>query len=143
MAYYDEEPAYLSAYQVIGNRVGLGLIGLAGLFSAVSTFALLIYISRYAFFSRDDSAPLVRGLRSFSRSALGAFLYSLLISDFIQGAAFAINFKWGIDGGLHHSAACTAQGVVSQIGDLGGALWSLAIAYYTFRWVSPSRQSPT
>ncbi|KAG8690418.1 hypothetical protein FRC09_011993, partial [Ceratobasidium sp. 395] len=133
MVYYDDqESAYVRDYKEVGNRVGLGLIGAAGLLSATSTFALLIYISRYAFFSRDESTPLVRGLRSFSHSALGAFLYSLLISDLIQGAAFAINFKWAIDGGLHHSAACTAQGVVSQIGDLGGALWSLAIAYYTF-----------
>ncbi|KAG9093172.1 hypothetical protein FS749_014906 [Ceratobasidium sp. UAMH 11750] len=133
MAYYDDQvSAYSRDYKEIGNRVGLALIGVTGLGSAVSTFALLIYISRYAFFSKDENSPLVRGLRSFTHSALGAFLYSLLVSDLIQGAAFAVNFKWAVDGGLHHSAACTAQGGVSQFGDLGGALWSLAIAYYTF-----------
>ncbi|QRV99363.1 G protein coupled glucose receptor regulating Gpa2 protein [Ceratobasidium sp. AG-Ba] len=133
MVYYDEQQsAYSRDYKETGTRVGLAFIGLAGLSSAVSTLALLVYITQYAFFSKDENNPLVRGLRSFSRSALGAFLYSLLISDFIQGAAFAVNFKWAADSGMRHSVACTAQGAVSQIGDLGGALWSLAIAYYTF-----------
>ncbi|KAG9112432.1 hypothetical protein FRC07_007922 [Ceratobasidium sp. 392] len=133
MGYYDEHPfSYSRDYSEAGDRAGLALIGLAGLSSAISTFALLIYISWYSFFCNDETIPLVRGLRSFSRSALGAFLYSLLVSDFIQGSAFAMNLKWAADGGIQHSAACTAQGSVSQFGDLGGALWSLAIAYYTF-----------
>ncbi|KAG9090567.1 hypothetical protein FRC06_000979 [Ceratobasidium sp. 370] len=143
MVYYDDQAsAYSRDYKEIGNRVGLGLIGVAGLSSAISTFALLIYISRYAFFGKDENSPLARGLRSFSHSALGAFLYSLLLSDLIQGAAFAVNFKWAVDGGLHHSAACTAQGAVSQFGDLGGALWSLAIAYYTFSLLFLMKKPP-
>ncbi|KAG8765978.1 hypothetical protein FRC12_007154 [Ceratobasidium sp. 428] len=153
MGYYDEHPSsYSRDYSNTGDRAGLALIGLSGLSSAISTFGLLIYISWYAFVCKDETIPLVRGLRSFSRSALGAFLYSLLISDFIQGSAFAMNLRWAADGGMQHSAACTAQGSVSQFGDLGGALWyvmfvgtwfvprtqldvidrSLAIAYYTF-----------
>ncbi|KAG8745585.1 hypothetical protein FRC11_013026 [Ceratobasidium sp. 423] len=50
----------------------------------------------------------------------------------IQGAAFAINFKWAVDGSVHPGKACTAQGGVSQFGDLGSALWSLTISMYTF-----------
>ncbi|QRV85304.1 hypothetical protein RhiJN_13322 [Ceratobasidium sp. AG-Ba] len=133
MSYYDEHPSsWYRDYSEVGDRVGLGFIGAAGLLSASSTFILLVYLVRHSFFNQDDNTPLVRGLRSFSRSALGAFLYSLLISDLIQGAAFAINLKWAVDGSIGHSDVCTAQAAVSQFGDLGGALWSLAIAYYTF-----------
>ncbi|KAG9078886.1 hypothetical protein FS749_009058 [Ceratobasidium sp. UAMH 11750] len=133
MGYYDEHPSsYSRDYREVGDRVGLGLIGLAGLSSAVSTFCLLVYLVWHSFFSKDETSPLVRGLQSFSRSALGVFLYSLLVSDLIQGSAFAINLKWAADGGIQHSATCTVQAAVSQFGDLGGALWSLAIAYHTF-----------
>jgi hypothetical protein len=38
------------------------------------------------------------------------FLCSLLVSEMIQGAAFAINFKWAVDGNMYPSLACTAQG---------------------------------
>lgn len=75
---------------------------------------------------------MVRGIRSFARSALGAFLVCLLLCDMLQGAAFAMNFKWSADGSMYHSVACTAQGGVSQVGDAGAAIWSLAIAGYTF-----------
>ena len=84
---------------------------------------------------------MVQGMRSFTHSALGVFLISLLLSDLIQGAAFSINFKWAADGNMHPSVACTAQGEsrffssirssaelrglgsVSQVGDLGSAIW--------------------
>ncbi|KAG8746170.1 hypothetical protein FRC10_006036 [Ceratobasidium sp. 414] len=92
---------------------------------------------------------MARGIRAFSHSALGAYLYSLLLCDLVQGAAFSINFKWASDGGIRHSAACTAEGAISQVGDLGAAIWfvahlranrpylpfavrSLAIAHHTF-----------
>ncbi|KAG8684469.1 hypothetical protein FRC08_013672 [Ceratobasidium sp. 394] len=132
MGYYDKRPTwYAREYKGTGQRVGLGFVGLAGLSSAVSTLLLLAYITRYTFFSRSET-PIARGIRSFARSPLGAFLYSLLLSDLVQGAAFSINFKWASDGSIRHSAACTAGGAISQVGDLGAAVWSLAIAYHTF-----------
>ncbi|KAG9084415.1 hypothetical protein FRC06_004090 [Ceratobasidium sp. 370] len=50
----------------------------------------------------------------------------------VQGVGFSISLKWASDGAIRHSAACTAQGGIFQVGDLGGALWSIAIAYHTF-----------
>ncbi|QRV86824.1 G protein coupled glucose receptor regulating Gpa2 protein [Ceratobasidium sp. AG-Ba] len=133
MVYYDSHAySYARDYSATGHRVALAFVGLAGACSAISTLLLLAYISRYAFFVKDDNIPFVRGIKSFSHSALGIFLYSLLLCDMVQGAAFAINFKWAANGSMHHSAACTAQGAISQVGDLGAAIWSLAIAYYTF-----------
>ncbi|KAH7322041.1 hypothetical protein B0J17DRAFT_684773 [Rhizoctonia solani] len=130
--YGDVSYGYESDYGLPGNRVGLALIGAMGLISAISTLVLIGYIIYYTFISKDHDQPMVQGIRSFTHSALGVFLSSLLVSDLIQGAAFAINFKWAIDGSVHPGIACTAQGAVSQFGDLGSALWSLAISLYTF-----------
>ncbi|KAF8602763.1 hypothetical protein BDV93DRAFT_557237 [Ceratobasidium sp. AG-I] len=133
MGYYDErEYSYTRDYTTTGHRAGLALIATSGLISAISTLFLLTYILRHSFFSRDPNLPMVRGIRSFTHSALGVYLCSLLFSDMIQGAAFAINYKWAADGRMYQSVACQAQGSVSQVGDLGAAIWSLAIAYHTF-----------
>ncbi|CAE6534477.1 unnamed protein product [Rhizoctonia solani] len=128
----DDYGGYEADYGLPGNRVGLALIGAMGLISAISTLVLIGYIIYYTFISKDHDQPMVQGIRSFTHSALGVFLCSLLVSDMIQGAAFAINFKWAVDGSVHPGIACTAQGAVSQFGDLGSALWSLTISMYTF-----------
>ncbi|CAE6465946.1 unnamed protein product [Rhizoctonia solani] len=133
MSYYDgRERSYTRDYSAPGHRAGLALIGAAGLSSAISTSLLLCYIAWYSLFNKNVEEPVVRGIRSFARSALGGFFVCLLLCDFVQGAAFAVNFKWAADGGMYHSRACTAQGAVSQVGDLGAAIWSLVIAGYTF-----------
>ncbi|KAB5591089.1 Cyclic AMP receptor 1 [Ceratobasidium theobromae] len=134
--------AYKNEYPKIGNRIGLALIGVTGLISAISTGLLLAYIMWYSFLSKKRDQPMVQAIRSFTHSALGAFLCSLLLSDMIQGAAFAINFKWAVDGDMKNSLACIAQASVSQFGDLGSALWSLAIAYYTFSLLFLVRKPP-
>ncbi|KAF8685421.1 G protein-coupled glucose receptor regulating Gpa2 [Rhizoctonia solani] len=129
--YGDVSFGYEADYGLPGNRVGLALIGAMGLISALSTLVLIGYIM-VGYLVKDHDQPMVQGIRSFTHSALGVFLCSLLISDMIQGAAFAINFKWAADGSVHSGLACTAQGAVSQFGDLGSALWSLAISMHTF-----------
>ncbi|CAE6434547.1 unnamed protein product [Rhizoctonia solani] len=133
MSYYDgRERSSLRDYSTPGHRAGLALIGAAGLSSAISTFLLLSYIAWYSVFSKSQERPIVRGIRSFTRSALGAFFICLLLCDFVQGVAFALNFKWAAKGRMYLSRTCTAQGAVSQVGDAGAAIWSLVIAGYTF-----------
>ncbi|CAE6403375.1 unnamed protein product [Rhizoctonia solani] len=138
----DDYGGYEAEYVLPGNRVGLALIGAMGLISAISTLVLIAYIMYYTYISKDHDRPLVQGIRSFTHSALGVFLCSLLVSDMIQGAAFAINFKWAVDGSVHSGIVCTAQGVISQFGDLGSALWSLAISMYTFSLLFLVRKPP-
>ncbi|KAJ1303609.1 hypothetical protein OPQ81_011793 [Rhizoctonia solani] len=138
----DNYGGYEADYGLPGNRVGLALIAAMGLISAISTLVLIGYIIYYTFISKDHDQPMVQGIRSFTHSALGVFLCSLLVSDMIQGAAFAINFKWAADGSVHSGKACTAQGAVSQFGDLGSALWSLAISMYTFSLLFLVRKPP-
>ncbi|CUA72135.1 hypothetical protein RSOLAG22IIIB_00797 [Rhizoctonia solani] len=133
MSYYDgRERSYTRDYSTPAHRAGLSFIAVAGLSSAISTSLLLSYIVWYSVFNKNQEQPIVRGIRSFARSALGAFFLCLLLCDFLQGAAFAMNFKWAADGSMYHSTACTAQGAISQVGDSGAAIWSLVIAGYTF-----------
>lgn len=47
-----------------------------------------------------------------------------------------MNFKWSAMGEMRVGTACTVQGAVSEVGDLGAAIWSLAISLHTFSYVS-------
>ncbi|KAF8509978.1 hypothetical protein JB92DRAFT_2943073 [Gautieria morchelliformis] len=115
-----------------GHRIGLGLIASAGLVSAISTLSLLSYIGWNVLSASDKWKPFSRGLRTFTLSSLGWYLLSLLLCDFFQGVAFALNFRWAQKGMMEQGKICMIQGVVSQIGDLGAAIWSMAIAFHTF-----------
>ena len=101
--------------------------------------------------------PFSRGLRTFTISSLAWYLISLLLCDFLQGepyfhriesllcpiyvigVAFALNFRWAAKGAMVQGKICAVQGIVSQIGDLGAAIWSTAIAFHTF-WLVISSQ---
>ncbi|KAF8526975.1 hypothetical protein BU17DRAFT_12338, partial [Hysterangium stoloniferum] len=72
------------------------------------------------------------GLRSFVFSSLGCYFISLLMCDLLQGAAFTLNFRWAVLGSMSEGTLCTIQGAVSQLGDLGAAVWSTAISIHTF-----------
>ncbi|KAF8483197.1 hypothetical protein JB92DRAFT_3032406 [Gautieria morchelliformis] len=115
------------AFPSVGHRVGLGLIASAGLVSALSTFAFLSYIGWNAYSAGDKSKPFSRSLRTFTLSSLGWYLISLVVR-----VAFGLNFHWAAKGMMDDGIICMIQGVVSQIGDLGAAIWSTAIVFHTF-----------
>ncbi|KAF8495831.1 hypothetical protein JB92DRAFT_2992387, partial [Gautieria morchelliformis] len=80
-----------------------------------------------AYSAGDKSKPFSRGLRTFTLSSLGWYLISLVVR-----VAFALNFHWAAKGMMDDGIICMIQGVVSQIGDLGAAIWSTAVAFHTF-----------
>ncbi|KAF8490905.1 hypothetical protein JB92DRAFT_3007583 [Gautieria morchelliformis] len=123
---------YWQNFSNTGHRIGLGFIASAGLVSAISTLSLLSYIGWNVFAPSEKLKPFSRGLRTFTLSSLGWYLLSLLLCDFFQGVAFALNFRWAQKGMMEQGKICVLQGVVSQIGDLGAAIWSMAIAFHTF-----------
>ncbi|KAG9086258.1 hypothetical protein FS749_003772 [Ceratobasidium sp. UAMH 11750] len=142
MGFYDHNPSAYAKSYTPGYRIGVGVAAVTGLCSAVSTLLLLSYIAYYTLFTRENS-PMARGIRAFAKSALGVYLCSLLFSDMLHGVAFSISLKWVSDGGIRHSAACTVQGGIFQVGALGGALWSLAIACHTFSLLFVIKKPPT
>jgi hypothetical protein len=52
------------------------------------------------------------------------------------GASFALNYRWAALGGMAEGRVCIAQGAVSEVGDLGAAIWSIAIGVHTFLYDS-------
>lgn len=124
----------------------MGVVSAIGLLSAITTFGLLTYILWHARFNYDarHPQPIVAAsgsLPSFINSAPGAYLVSLFISHFIYGVGFTIGFRWTITQYISVGPLCDAQGTLLQIGDLGYAFWSGAIAYHTFNLLY-FRQSP-
>jgi hypothetical protein len=58
------------------------------------------------------------------------------LSFCVSGVAFALNFRWAQQGMMEQGKICVIQGIVSQVGDLGAAIWSTAISFHTFWLVS-------
>ncbi|KAF8577739.1 hypothetical protein K439DRAFT_1621845 [Ramaria rubella] len=135
--------AKLTMFSSAGDKVGLAFIAAAGLISALSTFSLLsntsmvlqrAYIVEFISHSRKKNPStagdplvcafvarvlplIVTTLRSFARSI---------------GIAFAMNFRWSVLGEMSEGKLCTIQGAMSEVGDLGAAIWTIAIAFHTF-----------
>ena len=59
-------------------------------------------------------------------------VHTVLIRLLCEGVAFSLNFQWAAQGLMVQGHLCEIQGIVSQIGDLGAAIWSTAIAFHTF-----------
>jgi len=78
----------------------------------------------------------------FLRTNVDYYLLSLLVSDLILSIGSIMNIRWISKGGVEEGKFCAAQGAIQQIGDVGVALASLAIAVHTFavlllKWRSP------
>jgi hypothetical protein len=55
-----------------------------------------------------------------------------MLADFIQALGGLFNIRWVAQGYITEGPYCTSQGVLKQMGDVGVALTSLAIAFQTF-----------
>jgi hypothetical protein len=78
----------------------------------------------------------------FLRTNVDYFFLSLLVSDLVQSVGSIMDIRWVAAAKLSEGSFCTAQGVIKQVGDVGVALASLAIATHTFsvlffRWTAP------
>jgi len=105
--------------------------------SAIAVSGLLFYIGY--------SALRVTPKRSWSVSThIHYYFVNLLVSDLIQAIGGLLNIKWIIDAQVTEGALCTAQGMLKQLGDVGVAFSTMAIALHTlgvlvFGWRSPPR----
>ncbi|THH26302.1 hypothetical protein EUX98_g7885 [Antrodiella citrinella] len=68
----------------------------------------------------------------FFRTQLGVYVASLLVSNAISCAGYVANVNWLRDDAVASGILCTAQGALTQVGDLATAYFTAAIAVHTF-----------
>ncbi|KAL0951350.1 hypothetical protein HGRIS_008054 [Hohenbuehelia grisea] len=110
-----------------GTRSGLVLIVLSASLSTVAVLCLLSYIAYSAVKLTPGSS------RTWTVSTnVHYYFVNLLISDLVQAIGGVMTVRWMKLNGLVEDRYCTAQGILKQVGDVGVAFTSLAIAIHTF-----------
>ncbi|CAL1695298.1 unnamed protein product [Somion occarium] len=108
-------------------RLGLVFIVEAATLSAIAVLGLLSYIG-YSVIRTGRG-----GTRHWSTAThVHWYFLSLMVSDLVQAVGGIINIQWISDAAVTDGPLCTAQGALKQLGDVGVALASLAIAIHTF-----------
>ncbi|KAG8934385.1 hypothetical protein FRC01_003342 [Tulasnella sp. 417] len=122
--YSQDEKIGMIALTVVG---GISLLSIVGLPLAM----LFQTASRFKSSSNKQNAN--SASPSILRSQIGIYFLCLLICNFSQSLSSLLSIRWlASNAVLPATATCTAQGVMHQFGNVGSALWSLAIAMHTF-----------
>ncbi|KZT36061.1 hypothetical protein SISSUDRAFT_95663 [Sistotremastrum suecicum HHB10207 ss-3] len=108
-----------------GIRVGIIFTLQTSVLSAILLTTLLLYIlyQEIKFYRQNKKIEL---------SAMLIYFISLLVSDLIHSVGGLIGIKWVQNAGVIEGAACTAQGMLLQMGDVSSALSIFAITLTTF-----------
>jgi len=59
----------------------------------------------------------------FVRTQIAKFLSSLLLCNIVQAIGGLLNIAWLVENRVYVGVTCTAQGVLKQIGNVGGPLF--------------------
>ncbi|KAI0080281.1 hypothetical protein K474DRAFT_299653 [Panus rudis PR-1116 ss-1] len=108
-------------------RVGLVFIAQAACVSAVAILGLFLYAGYNALQLKIGGAG-----RWAMTTHVHWYFLSLMFSDLIQAVGGMLNIRWITISRVETGSLCTAQGALKQVGDVGVALASLAIAVHTF-----------
>ncbi|KAF9270130.1 hypothetical protein L218DRAFT_952323 [Marasmius fiardii PR-910] len=107
-----------------GVRLGIVFIIQAASLSALAVFSLLASIIYSA---------LPWAQRTWTVSThVHYYFVNLLVADLIQATGALLSIKWVVEGRVTEGTLCVTQGILKQVGDVGVALTSLAIAVHTF-----------
>ncbi|CZR58458.1 uncharacterized protein PAC_08350 [Phialocephala subalpina] len=102
-------------------------VAIMGLFSFMSTFGLLCFITHRMIAWKKY----YRTFPGYNQYLL--LIYNLLLADFQQSIAFLLSFHWiSKNAILAPTAACFIQGWMVQVGDVGSGIWVLAIGLHTW-----------
>ncbi|KAJ7599278.1 hypothetical protein C8J56DRAFT_916302 [Mycena floridula] len=66
------------------------------------------------------------------RTQMLGYFICLLVSNLIQSIGTVMSLKWVQLEGVFYGGFCSAQGGIKQAGNVGNALWSLAISVHLF-----------
>lgn len=123
----DGSQLLVSVTYTAGEKRGVIVLVLISFLSLFSVLGLLFAIAISAFNTRKSCNN-----QLFVRSHLVAYFVCLLLSNFIQAIASIMSTTWIHNAGIMIGSACTFQGVMTQIADVGIALWTMAISVHTF-----------
>ncbi|KAI0714430.1 hypothetical protein C8T65DRAFT_738680 [Cerioporus squamosus] len=107
------------------------------LFATISLLAILAVFVRYswdplvALVKRRSSANQHHS-RAFFHTQLGAYIASLMLGNALSSISMMINAEWAGEKVVTEGILCNTQGILSQIGDTGGAYFTGTIAIHTF-----------
>ncbi|KAL5334008.1 G protein-coupled glucose receptor regulating Gpa2-domain-containing protein [Aspergillus crustosus] len=120
-----------------GTKAGFIAMGVCGILSFITTFALLLFLThRFIFWKRYYKRPLLH-------NQYVVLIYNLLLADIQQATGFLICLHWVGKGSVYYpSAACVLQGWWIQTADPGSGLFVGAIAIHTTAVVLRGRQLP-
>ncbi|KIM45490.1 hypothetical protein M413DRAFT_24685 [Hebeloma cylindrosporum] len=124
-----------------GERLGMFFPIEGGCFSAVAV-SLVLFIALFKWLRRSVSS-FGRGNRRGPDATDNSIFLNLMLADLIQALGYLPIIKWMVNGAITEGRLCTAQAVVKQVGIVGVATTSLAIAVHTFcvlvlRWSAPN-----
>ncbi|KIJ68570.1 hypothetical protein HYDPIDRAFT_24830 [Hydnomerulius pinastri MD-312] len=119
-----------------GTRIGMLFIVEAAAMSAFAVSGLLSYIAYSAIAIQRNASR-----RWSTDTHIHYYFINLMVCDLIQAIGGLLNIKWIVEARVYPSPTCTAQGLFKQVGDVGVALSTMAIALHTlqilvFRWDS-------
>lgn len=110
-----------------GVRAGIIIVTVCASLSATAVFSLLAFIA-YSVTTINKGAT-----RTWRVSThIHYYFVNLLVCDLVQAIGGVMNAKWAADARVTDGALCTTQGILKQLGDVGVALSTLAIALHTF-----------
>lgn len=115
-----------------GDTIGLTLDAQAGLLSLLAVlYVFLIIIRNVIYRFRRRRGASVRTWYIFEKPT-DILMFSLFIADLLQAISSVMDLKWVGSGHVEVGEFCSAQGIIKQLGQVGVALSTLAIALYTF-----------
>jgi len=110
------------------EQAGVTFLVFVSILSLIAVIGLLGIISLSAFRTRSYR----REEYLFVRTPVAAYFVSLLCCELIQAIGSLNNSRWVRLGAVQLDQSCTTQAILKQAGDVGTAIWSLAIALHTF-----------
>ncbi|KAI5996823.1 hypothetical protein F5J12DRAFT_929075 [Pisolithus orientalis] len=118
-------------------RVGLIIMCMASAASALAVGGLLLYIAYSAGTIKRNASR-----RWSTDTHIHYYFLNMMISHLILSIGELLNIQWIVDARLYPGTVCTVQGFLIQVGDVGVALSTMAIAMHVLQVLVLQRKSP-
>lgn len=105
---------------------GITALVLAGFISLTSILAVFVVVTVLALKARIGRYHL------FAQTHILPYFVSLLVANFSQSIGSIINITWLNEGGVTFNHSCITQGITKNVGNVGGAIWSLTLSIHAF-----------